>query len=321
MKRLTWDISIGKYKLAMVESVKIVRSVENLADTAEIVLPATVMNKTIEVESKLAKGDAVSISLGYGEKLLKEFDGYLKTVKTDGGSLTLECEDALFLFRVPMKDQEIQSPSVKTLLQMCVNEVRKQKGIAIKIDCNYSFSYDKFVFSNATAFDVLKKIQDEAKPNVYMKENTLHVHPQYSEIFGSVVYDFEKNIDRDGNDLKYVKKDDRKTLVKIEYTDAKGHKKTVEYGDTGGTVKKKRGGTADIASLKLLAKNEYESYCYDGYEGNITGWLFPYCDAGYKVTIKDSDYEYKEGTYYVVGVTVEFGNGGGKRIVQLGKRI
>ena len=43
MYRMCHSITVGSYKLVLVESVRIVRSVEALADTAVIVLPGMVM--------------------------------------------------------------------------------------------------------------------------------------------------------------------------------------------------------------------------------------------------------------------------------------
>ena len=37
--------------------------------------------------------------------------------------------------------------------------------------------------------------------------------------------------------------------------------------------------------------------------------------------IKDADYVYKEGGYYVVSVTTTVDEGGGKRKVELGRRV
>ena len=64
---INWNIKIGKYKLLMLDSATITRSVEQLSDTAEIVLPGAVFNKAIEIEQKIKRDDAVLIQLGYDE--------------------------------------------------------------------------------------------------------------------------------------------------------------------------------------------------------------------------------------------------------------
>ena len=64
MYSMNYDITIGKYRLAALEKVAIKCSVENLADMADITLPGTLFNRTLEVERKIAEGDSVRIRHG-----------------------------------------------------------------------------------------------------------------------------------------------------------------------------------------------------------------------------------------------------------------
>ena len=310
-------ITVGSYKLLLLESVNIVRSVDALADTAEIVLPGMVHNETIEVEDKIHVGDEVKVELGYNSKLETEFEGYVQRINTDGGSITIVCEDGLWLFRAAVKDKVYANADVNTILKdMC------QQCGGFDLKCDYSFKYDKFVVKNATGFDVLKKVQDEVKPNIYLKGNTLHVHPLYSEIFGEARYDFSKNIEAGCTQLEYRKKDDRKVLITVEGEKKNGDKVKVEVGSTGGDrVTLKLPGATDTESLRKLGEQALAERCYTGYRGSFDGWLWPYCDAGYKVSLKDPDYEYKDGTYYVTAVEVNYSQIGGKRTITLGKRL
>ena len=317
MYKMSWDIKIGGYRLKMVEKVSIKRSVELLADTATVTLPATVFNKTISIEDKIKVGDAVEIELGYNDDLKKEFKGYLKSIKTDGGSLTLELEDDIYLFRKSVKDEEMKDASVKKILENICSQVG-----GFSVSCDYDFTYDKFVINNATGYDVLKKIQDEASPNIYLKDKVLHVHPQYAEIFGEARYDFGKNIEREGTDLKYKSEDERKFLIVVEGTDETGATVSVEKGVTGGDkMTLKLPGVSSRSSLEQKAQSVLEQKVYTGYEGSFQSWLVPYVDAGYKVAITDPDYEVKNGTYYVISVETTFSKDGGVRKVTLGKRL
>lgn len=317
MYKMSWDIKIGGYRLKMVEKVSIKRSVELLADTATVTLPATVFNKTISIEDKIKVGDAVEIELGYNDDLKTEFKGYLKSIKTDGGSLTLELEDDIYLFRKSVKDEEMKDASVKKILENICSQVG-----GFSVSCDYDFTYDKFVINNATGYDVLKKIQDEASPNIYLKDKVLHVHPQYAEIFGEARYDFGKNIEREGTDLKYKSEDERKFLIVVEGTDETGATVSVEKGVTGGDkMTLKLPGVSSRSSLEQKAQSVLEQKVYTGYEGSFQTWLVPYVDAGYKVAITDPDYEVKNGTYYVISVETTFSKDGGVRKVTLGKRV
>ena len=49
---MKFDIEVGDYKLGMVEKVEIIRSVEQLADSAVVTLPAAEYNIALDVEQK-----------------------------------------------------------------------------------------------------------------------------------------------------------------------------------------------------------------------------------------------------------------------------
>ena len=181
--------------------------------------------------------------------------------------------------------------------------------------------WEKFVFFQATAFDVLKKVQDETKANIYFKEDVLHVHPQYAELFNEkpVVYDFSRNIEK--SDLKYVLFKNKKIEVVVNATAADGKTSKITYGKTGGEKIEISLGTTDKASMQKRAEQEYNLFAYDGYEGGFTSWLIPFCEAGYQIELRDSEYSYKNGIYYVVSVETKFSSSGGERVVKIGKKI
>lgn len=313
---MNWNISIGRYRLRTIESVKICRSVETLSDTAEIVLPATVFNTAVEIEEKLNVGDVVQIRLGYDDSLETEFKGYLKGVKTDGGSLTLECEDELYLWDVPVSDEEFSGIRLSDLLKRISAQVNKE----YLIDCGFEFSYETFRTFRATGRDVLKKVQEETKANVYFKDKTLYIKPQYADgAMATVFFDFARNIE--SADLKYKKASDKKVEVKVTMTLPDGRQVSDTFGQSGGKTVQIMAAAIDRSSMKKIAENEYNLWCYDGYEGGFTGWLAPYVEPGDAVRLHDGEYEYKSGRYYVVATEVSFSRNGGKRTVSLGRRL
>jgi hypothetical protein len=314
---INWNITVGNYKLLMLDNATVTHSVEQLSDTAEIVLPGSHFNKTLDIEDKFKRGDAVLIQLGYNVKkpvdLVDEFNGFVESISTDDGSIKIKCEDGLFKFRVAVVDKEFVEPTLKDILNYVL-----QPGYTL--DCNYSFSYDKFVILNCTAYEVLKKIQEETNANIYLKDKVLHIHPQYENIFGTAKYSFQANIEK--SDLEYKKAEDRPVLVTIEGKGRDGKVIKQTAGVSGGdTITKTIPGVSSLASLKLAAEEQLKVKSYTGYSGSFTGWLVPYCDAGYKVILSDSDYEYKSGNYYVTEVVTKVGKSGGSRQVKLGKKI
>jgi hypothetical protein len=312
---INWHITIGNYKLLLLDSAEIHSSVDLLADTAIIKLPAMNLNKSLGVEAKIKIGDPVKIQAGYGDDLQPEFEGFVQRIATDDGSITLECEDGLYAFRKPVPDKAFKASSVKDVASYVASQVG---GYSVK--CDYDFTYDKFVISRATGYDVLKKLQEESKANVYLKGTELHIHPAYVEKFGDASYDFARNIEK--SDLTYKRADERKYEVEVEGIDKDGKRVSQVIGTPGGDKRSiKIYGVSDPATLKTRGEEELKRISYDGYEGSITCWLLPICRPGFTAKIKDQEYPEKDGSYYVVAVTTKISSAGGVRTIQLGRRI
>lgn len=317
---LNWDITIGHYRLGMLDNVEIHKSVDLLAATCEIKLPGSVYNKALKVEDengkdKIKRGDEVIVRLGYDDDLREEFRGYLLNIATDDGSLTLNCEDDLFLLRKSVRDREFVNVGVKAIAQYLLDETKP----GLKVNCTLSIDYDKFVIYQATAYDVLKKLKEETKGEIYISGGELNIHPPMIRRTGEVTYSYQVNIE--SSDLKYKRAEDKVLEVIVENVDSSGKKKEVRFGTTGGDKITLSGAGLSEKSMMVLAQLEYKRLMYDGYEGSITGWLIPYCEPSYSARIKDEDYEYKEGVYYVVSVTTSAGQDGGVRKVEFGRKL
>jgi len=314
-KNIDWHIELGKYNLFALETCEIHSSVDLLADTATIVLPATSLNKKLEIESKIARGNTVLIQAGYDNKLETEFEGFIDHINTDGGSVTIFCEDSLFLTRKPISDKQFKSTNLPELVAYVASQVG-----GLTTDCDFNFTYDKFVISKATGYDVLKKLQEETKANIYMKGSVLHVHPAYIEKFGEETYDFSVNIER-GN-LSYKKANEKKFLVEVEGIAKDGKRVTVKVGTPGGDKRSvKLYGVSSKAALTARGEEEIKRLSYDGYEGSFVGWLIPVVRPGYSCKIIDTEYPEKDGVYYVVAVTTTLSDSGGVRKIQPGKKL
>lgn len=312
-------IRLGEWRLLMVDSIHVKESVENLADVAIITLPASRYNRAMEVEDKLSEGNRVVIRFGYGlipEELPVEFEGYIESIDTDDGSIRLNCEDELYNFRKDIPDKVLTDVTVKQLLQ----HVIKALGGGFSLECDYDFKYNRFTIYQATGYDVLKKVQEETKANIYLKGKTLHVHPQYLELGEKVIYDFAVNIEK--SELKYQDARKRKFQVTVEGTDPAGKTVKVIKGTPGGDkITIKIPGVWDRATLEKRADEQLKISSYTGYEGDFTGWLVPAVKPAGQVVLRDADYEYKTGRYYVVGVESRYEKGGGSRKVTVGKKL
>lgn len=323
---MNYKITIGKFWLSMLDSVTINKSVEQLSDTASIVLPGSHINKTIEIESQIARGDRVEIWLGYNDKLVLEFSGYLNEIVTENGSITLECEDEIYQFKKALKDRELKEATPQTLLKSVVDEINELNGekgssCACGFSCSFDFKWDKFVIYHFTGLDVLKKIQEETKANIYFKNNILHVHPQYQEVFNekAVIYDFAFNVEK--SSLKYKSADKSEYEVEVTAVAPDGTQKTFTTGTPGGNKRSLHISSSDKESMQARAEEELNLVAYSGYEGDFTGWLTPYCEPGYKAELKDADYPKKDGVYYIIATKTSFSKSGGERSITLGRKL
>ncbi len=313
---MRFDIQVGSWKLGMVEKVTVRRSVEELADTAVITLPGAEYNAALQVEDKIHRGDRVLINLGYDEiGMVQEFAGWVQRVGTDGGAITLECEDDLDLFRKALPDAQLKNVTLAALLERVVEGV----GGDFKVDCSYSWTYQSFVISTATGYDVLKKVQEECGADIYIEGKTLHVHGPGEKVGNTVYYDFTRNVQ--DSDLTYRRTEDRRVRVVVKALTPDGKVKEREYGTTGGDRVTVRAMSSDDESMRLRGESEHKRLTFDGYDGNIVTWLVPFIKPGDKAELLDSEYVYKDGAYYVRSVETEFSADGGKRTVELGYRL
>lgn len=316
MYTMAYDIQIGKYQIGMLDKVEIHKSVELLADTAKIVLPGAQYNVALDVEDELKRGDKVIIKLGYEESgLVEEFNGFLRRISTDGGSITLECEDDLFLFRKDLKNEELKNVTLEALLQKVVDGI----GGGYKIDCSYKWTYKKFVINNATGYDVLKKVQEECGADIYLKDGKLHIHAPGEQVGKERVYDFSMNVEK--AELTYRSAEDKKILVVVKANMPDGTVKEIEVGSTGGEKIEVKSPTTDETSMKQRGNTELMRRNFDGYDGSITTWLIPECVPGDSAELHDADYPKKNGCYFVQSVTTEFSKNGGSRKIQLGFKL
>lgn len=313
-----FDIEIGDYKLNILQSVEIHKSVDLLADTAVIVVPGVIYNRSLNIEDKIKVGDPVTIKLGYNDDLKTEFEGYLQRIDTDDSSLIFNCEDAIYLTRKGIPPKVFTKCSVSDVAAYCMSH------IGFTLNCTFNTQghyYDQFVISpNDTIYNVLNKIQESSGANIYMKKHELNIHPKYIEKGGSVQYDFAINIEK--SDLRYRSKEDRPIEVTISSVGGDGKKKHVTIGQSGGDkVNKDINSPMTEEAMKNMAENVLKYYSFDGYEGSITGWLIPFVEPTYSAYIRDREYEFKDGSYYVVSVTTTFSESGGVRKVQLGIKL
>ena len=321
MYNISWNIRFKTggvlYSLKTIDSVDIECSVDNLSDTAVISLPEAFMNQVFNIGNEVKRGSEVTIKAGYDDELKTEFVGFVQDVVNNDSSLKIKCEDALFLFRKDVKNVELKPTSVSKIAQLLIDQVDS----SYKLVCDYTISYEKFVIHQATAYDVLKKLAEETKANIYFntEKKELHIHPPYVEKGGDVIYSMQRNIEN--SSLEFKKAIDRKVEVTVEKTNLSGKIESYTTGTTGGDKVTLKVGSVATGDLKKIADAELIRRSADMYEGSIDTWAIPFVQPTYSAKIKDEDYPEKDGKYYVTGVTTSISEAGFKRTVKLGIKV
>ena len=315
--KIVFNNAGNKVQLALLHSVVIKKSVENLADTATIILPEQSLNSPINIESKINRGTAVSIELGYNDNYKHEFSGFIQDIVVTDNSIEIVCEDDLFVFRKQVNNKYFKITSVKEIVQYIINQIDS----SYTLSCDYDLAYEKYAINQATGYDVLMKLKEEIKANIYFDSNAkiLHIHAPYSEKKGNVKYSMQKNIEN--SSLQYKRAVDKKVEVTIESIDSKGKITTVKTGSTGGDSVTLKVGTMSEADIKRIAQAELIKRNYDGFEGSFDTWLIPYVEPTYTAEYNDDDYPDKKGRYYVSAVETTFSDNGGVRSVTLGVKL
>lgn len=319
---IDWDITFknsngSRFRLALLAECEIVKSVENLTDTATIVLPETVINQPLSFEGKISRGTQVTIQMGYNGQLKDEFKGYVRDIVVNNGSIKIMCEDALFLFRKGVKDCFFENKDIKHIAEYVTRNIDK----SYKVVCDYSIVYEKFTIHQASGYDVLKKIKEELKANIFFdtKNKILHIHKPYGYNTNKVRYNLQKNVEVSSLDFESVL--DKKVEVTVESTDKSGKVQKYTTGTTGGDKITIKVGTIGIESIKMLAETTLKNALAPKYKGTFDTWLIPYCEPGFSAHIEDEDYPDKKGWYYVVSVTTNLSLSGGKRIITPDKKL
>lgn len=321
MYNISWNIEFKtdgiSYSLRTVASIDIECSVDNLTDTAVITLPEAYLNQVFNIAKEVKRGSEVVIKAGYDDELQTEFVGYVLDVVNNDNSLKINCEDALFLFRKEVKDVELKPTSVPEIAQLLINQIDS----SYKLVCDYTISYEKFVIHQATAFDVLKKLAEETKANIYFntEKKELHIHAPYLEKGGEANYSMQSNIEN--SSLEYKKAIDRKVEVTVEKTNLNGKVESYTAGTTGGEKITLKVGSVSSVDLKKIAESELIRRSADMYEGSFDTWAVPFVKPTFSASVRDEDYPGQDGKYYVVAVTTSINENGFKRTVKPGIKL
>lgn len=327
-----------------VNGFKIRSSWRELVDTATITLPlvAKKPGSNVAYKQSLAdrfkNGDRIEIKAAYegihGKTYeYTEFKGFVKK-KNLGIPLTIECEDASFLFRkvsVYKEWRKADNPNLLTIVNYLVEEVNKTTDYKITLvnEGIPTLNFLEFRIGEndrkVSAAEALQFLKDEYGLAVYFDDLNLHVRLGYTDapslqpvtlnLAGNVIED--KLTVREANEVqiylegKAILKNN--TVIEAKYpTDGKGDARPFVTYDA-----------KDEATLINLMKTEYKKLGAGArIEGSLSTFLVPFVRHSMIVNLKDPEFNIKKGQYLADSTELEFGaNSGIKRTIVPGIKL
>ena len=318
---LEGKVEIGDFTFNAVNDIEITKSVEEMGDTAVIKLPTRFKVKQNGeqkfTENAIKVGDPVTITLGYeGKYSGVEFTGYVKKISPKV-PLEIHCEDAIWLLR----RKNITKTWAKTTMKEILQEVVKDTPVKLSDSIPFVM-LDKWIIKNANGTQVLESLKKDLLMSVFITDDgKLYCGlEQLTNIGQTVVYDLNYNLVE--NSLEFKSKEDRKIKIKYTYIDAKNKRQSIEVGDPDGEQREYHTSViSDMKKLEEMARAEIKKLKYDGFDGDVTGFLIPYATRGMKAKFIDSEHPNREGNYFIKKVVTTFGTGGARRKVTIGNRL
>ena len=319
---LTSEIKIGQFTFRSISEVEIIKSIEELSDTATIKMPSKfIVRQNGEeklVENALKVGDKVSIKLGYEEKYEGvEFTGFVVAI---GSKIPLEikCEDAMWLLRRKNITHAFNDKTpLKTILQKVVENTELELSDKIP-----DVEVEKFIIRNANGTQVLQKLKEHLALSIYLdSEGKLYAGlEQLNNLHKEAIYDLNYNLVE--NNLEYKTAEQKRLRIKYTYMDSKNKKKSVEVGDKDGELRTFHTSIiSDEKKMEEMAHAEMQKLKYDGFEGSVKSFLIPFSTNGMTAVIKDKEHPNREGKYFIKKVVTSFGNNGARREISISNKL
>lgn len=278
--------------------------------------------ETAETAKLIKEGDPVSVDLGYNGKMKNEFIGFVTRVDLST-PLHIMCEGYVYQLRSSLKPKVLTNTTLKGILQYII------EGTDITLSPDIpDMPFVKWQFtgkSGAEELESLKKIDHHIYLDIFFTGKQLYAGLKYLNYKGDVKYRLRWNVIND-DQLKLREAKNQDVIVNILGEEKNGNKKSkVKASETSGaageTVRIKTYAITDDDALEAIADRVHERLSYDGYEGKITCFLFPYCEPAYRGILTDLKYPERSGNYIIESTEVRYWIRGARRIAEIGLKL
>lgn len=337
------------FSFDVVNRIEIETSRDTYTDIATIYIPNKLYRSNVDIINRIRVGDKIEVWIGYGEKLLLEFSGFIKRV-TPSSPLVLFCEDIAWQYKRFSINDNITL--VNTSLSKLVNEYISSLSIDneflsnemknIRINLTDADIGDWVVTKGATLIDILDEIKSKLGLLAYFQNGELYLN-----------YEIEKSSDRgirlvldgalsnvpiDGDNIE-IDQDTNLNVVSHGVTvDSKGNEtielfayyKDNEIGSDIIVTKDKPTGVLntlkipDITEdrLRELIIRRLPNLWYNRGVGSVTTFGFPSVKHGDIARVESIKHPEKNGLYKIVSIVKILSiDGGYKQNIMLSNRF
>lgn len=310
---------VSSYKFTQVNSVEITKRWRDLGSSCVIKLPGL----KFQLEKLIHPGAKVKVALSYaGLKENVEFEGYVRRVKPSI-PYEIECEDEVYLFRKVNINKSFQRATLKEIVSHIIGEVSKVYPGAVSADTDLPVvNFQDFRIQNANAAFAIQQFRESPYGlTAYFRNKKLFVGLAYQKNNGTVKHSLAWNVIDNSLTFRYA--DEVRLKVKAIAIFKNNTKMEFDLGDDDGehrTLYFYNVKSAD--ELKKLATEELKKLKYDGLQGGIQTFLYPYAEPLMTCDLKDPLYDKKrEGRYVIDSVKTTFSYQGARREIELGAKV
>ena len=325
---MEFEISAGvKYRLRGLHGYEGKKSVHQIVQSCKLELPLSVMFRNndllerVKLIDKIKEGDKVTINLGYNDKNVKEFEGYIKRINPKI-PLELEIEDSMYLLRKIRLNKNFKKAQVREVLQYITDELHVQQGVRFVLQPIEQMPamevYNFFMREGCDGIAALQALQDVTVVlQCYLTEikgvKTLYCGFMYGLKKQTIKYVFNRNtISLD--ELKYNQPAIRSFRVEVRVVNSAGKVKKYQFFDKHGEFKRyEMQGDYSEESVKKYAEGRLQWLQAVGYKGAFTTFLIPSVEPGDIGACTDNQFRDRSGDYYISSVTTTFGSGGRRK--------
>ena len=318
---MTADIKFEGFKAVKPSSLKWNLSIDNISDTATIVIPAMcgLVDKDnnysiVQTGLILKEGLRVEIYAGYDGENDLQFKGFIKRINFKV-PMEIECEGYSYQLRRCMINKTFGKTTVKEVL----NYLLAGTDITLSDKCPANIVFEKQTFYNYTAIQVLEYLKEKYLLTVFFEFDKLYVGWRATYNAGKVKLRLNWNVIKD-DQLLFSTYTGSTVHIEMESRAKDGTRKKKKAGNVlkPGDVKKVKTLIDDDGDKELAANDLQLQENKKGFTGGMLAFLKPFIRPGMTVEIIDKKYEERNGSYFIDTVDGSFNTSGGRQNIKIG---